>query len=248
MNWAAVASFGGDLVGGLLNQRSANKQMGFQERMSSTAYQRAMQDMKLAGLNPMLAAKQGGASTPGGASAQFNTKMGSSAVQAYQQNRMTDAQVSLANAQANQANATAAKAAAETSQIIPAQSSLMKAQEEASKMSVTEAQERIRKIRSEVLSIRQNTKLIDQKVKTEKFLTKLQQANSQEKAVIAAMWQQLQKDGLTLEAALPKLNYLLVRGVQGIDYMINEENISSAAGKVQRAKGEGHGRMPPRSK
>ncbi|WNK13949.1 MAG: DNA pilot protein [Microvirus sp.] len=46
---------------------AADKQMAFQESQSSTAYQRATQDMQKAGINPMLAYMQGGASSSPGA-------------------------------------------------------------------------------------------------------------------------------------------------------------------------------------
>lgn len=74
----------------------AQKQMDFQERMSNTAHLREIADLKSAGLNPVLSAKLGGASTPSGASATADSSIISSMATLFE--KMLDVQEASAKA------------------------------------------------------------------------------------------------------------------------------------------------------
>lgn len=69
-------SFLGNEMTNEANSAQAAANRDFQANMSGTSYQRAVADMAAAGLNPMLAYSQGGASTPGGSLAQMTNSLG----------------------------------------------------------------------------------------------------------------------------------------------------------------------------
>lgn len=74
-------------------KEAADKQMKFQQAMSDTAHQRQVADLRRAGLNPILSARLGGASTPSGAQPAVIPNIGAAAAQGYMNMANTAAQV-----------------------------------------------------------------------------------------------------------------------------------------------------------
>lgn len=110
----------GSAVSSAFNVGESRANRRFQERMSSTAHQREVADLRAAGLNPLLSSKYGGSSTPAGSMTQIENPLASAPQAGAEIGRaalsspLIKAQVATQVSQADLNSAQAAKVRAET--------------------------------------------------------------------------------------------------------------------------------------
>lgn len=154
-----MAAIAAPVVGGLLgfagqeqanaaNAKQAELNRNFQERMSSTAYQRAVKDMMAAGLNPALAYQQGASSSPSGAQARMENSLAplgggvSTAVQTAAQIELVKAQTQKTVVEAQQISLESALRAAS----LQAETDLRGASAEQARSAAALAQRQLREL------------------------------------------------------------------------------------------------------
>lgn len=149
----------GSLVSSAWSALEARSNRKFQERMSSTSHQREVADLRAAGLNPMLSARLGGSSTPGGSVGQVSDfgEVASRGINTAMVAKRQSAEIELLKAQAQAAYAGANKSNQEAMSVFNEMAPRIRQMESVSainEMSVTQRKQmfelEIEKVKAEI--------------------------------------------------------------------------------------------------
>lgn len=169
---AAAIAAGQGILGSAFANWQNDKQREWQEEMSNSSHQREVKDLRAAGLNPILSARLGGASTPPGASSLASTPDISAAMsnasQATTASKRQQAELMVMAASANQANSAAGLSQAQTADINNTQVdrvNLLIAQAEAQQASGKLSDEQRKKVQHEINKLRQEKALLENQTK-----------------------------------------------------------------------------------
>lgn len=155
----AAGSLAEGFISSAFNLRSAAQNRRFQQRMSDTAHQREVEDLKRAGLNPILSVNHG-ASTPSGSAAQA---VPTSATQRAMEAVRLQSDINLQKAQTMDLNSSSALKDAQKGDITYSQQErvqLMLAQARAALATGEHTEQDIRRINQEIKNLEQQYNLL----------------------------------------------------------------------------------------